>query len=175
MFADDEIRLRALEPEDLDWLYTIENDSNLWEWGCSNVPYSRFSLKNYIAETCNDIYKDGQLRLAVVSQKDNTVLGCVDLTDFSVRHSRAEVGIFIFPEFQRQGYAIRVLRMLTMYACDFLYIHQLYAVVSERNVPARQLFLKAGFCCTATLQGWLRDKDEGYVAARLYTFQCKSE
>lgn len=175
MFADEKIRLRALEPEDLDWLYTIENDSNLWEWGCSNVPYSRFSLKNYIAETCNDIYKDGQLRLAVVSQKDNRVLGCVDLTDFSVRHSRAEVGILIFPEYRLHGYATRALNMLTTYACDFLHIHQLYAVVSKKNIPARQLFRTAGFCHTATLFDWLRDKDNVYVSARLYTFQCKSE
>ena len=29
------IRLRALEPEDLDFLYQIENDDQLWETGCA--------------------------------------------------------------------------------------------------------------------------------------------
>jgi diamine N-acetyltransferase len=32
------IRLRALELEDLDFLYHIENDDRLWELGVSNVP-----------------------------------------------------------------------------------------------------------------------------------------
>ena len=33
MFAADNIRLRALEPEDLEWLYSVENDEELWQWG----------------------------------------------------------------------------------------------------------------------------------------------
>lgn len=32
MFAADNIRLRALEPEDLEWLYSVENDEELWQW-----------------------------------------------------------------------------------------------------------------------------------------------
>ena len=67
MFAADNIRLRALEPEDLEWLYSVENDEELWQWGSSNVPYSRYSLKTYIAESRHDIcrwtvafgYRDG--------------------------------------------------------------------------------------------------------------------
>ena len=61
MFAADNIRLRALEPEDLEWLYSVENDEELWQWGSSNVPYSRYTLKTYIAESRHDIYADGQL------------------------------------------------------------------------------------------------------------------
>ena len=38
------IRLRALELEDLDFLYQIENDDRLWELGVSNVPYSAEAL-----------------------------------------------------------------------------------------------------------------------------------
>ena len=38
------IRLRAIEPEDLDLLYQIENDSSLWDVGTTNVPYSRYTL-----------------------------------------------------------------------------------------------------------------------------------
>ena len=35
------VRLRALEPEDLDFLYRIENDEALWDCGTTNLPYSR--------------------------------------------------------------------------------------------------------------------------------------
>ena len=34
------IHLRALEPEDLDILYHSENDSSLWQYGSTLVPYS---------------------------------------------------------------------------------------------------------------------------------------
>ena len=35
------VRLRAMEPEDLDALYRIENDRDVWDVGENNVPYSR--------------------------------------------------------------------------------------------------------------------------------------
>ena len=58
-----DIYLRALEPEDLDLLYQIENEDEVWNVGSSNVPYSRYTLLNYIANASNDIYVDGQVRL----------------------------------------------------------------------------------------------------------------
>ena len=32
------VKLRAMEPEDLDLLYQIENDSSIWHVGTNNVP-----------------------------------------------------------------------------------------------------------------------------------------
>ena len=49
--SDEEIRLRALEPEDLEVLYRWENDSTLWEVGNTLAPFSRYALKRYIAES----------------------------------------------------------------------------------------------------------------------------
>ena len=43
------VRLRAMEPEDLDALYRIENDRDVWDVGENNVPYSRYILHDYIA------------------------------------------------------------------------------------------------------------------------------
>ncbi|WP_302582389.1 GNAT family N-acetyltransferase, partial [Paraprevotella clara] len=111
MFAADNIRLRALEPEDLEWLYSVENDEELWQWGSSNVPYSRYTLKTYIAESRHDIYADGQLRLVIETEDEHLVLGCVDLMDFSPRHLRAEIGILLFPEYRGRGVATKVLGM----------------------------------------------------------------
>ena len=38
------ITLRALEPEDLDALYAIENDTEIWDVGHTNVPYSKYAV-----------------------------------------------------------------------------------------------------------------------------------
>ncbi len=59
------IFLRALEPEDLDFLYEMENDESLWEVGSTNVPYSRQMLLDYIATACADIYADRQVRFII--------------------------------------------------------------------------------------------------------------
>ena len=65
MINDDIIRLRALEPEDLECLYQWENDMDLWEVSDTLTPFSLFTLKKYI-ETCHlDIYTTKQLRLMI--------------------------------------------------------------------------------------------------------------
>lgn len=52
------IRLRAMEPEDLDLLYHIENDRSVWGVSSTNVPYSRYAPHDYVAHAQNDIYTD---------------------------------------------------------------------------------------------------------------------
>ena len=59
------IFLRALEPEDLDFVYEIENDENIWELSHTQTPYSRFLIKQYLEEAHKDIYEAKQLRLVI--------------------------------------------------------------------------------------------------------------
>ena len=54
----DKIALRAMEPEDLEELYAIENDRSIWDVGSTNVPYSRYALHEYIANATTVIYAD---------------------------------------------------------------------------------------------------------------------
>lgn len=105
------IRLRALELEDLDFLYQIENDDRLWELGVSNVPYSRRVLLDYITSASADIYVDNQVRL-IVENEQNEQVGILDLTDFDPRHHRAELGIVI-----KRSFRGRVTRRLLYHAC----------------------------------------------------------
>ena len=62
------VGLRALEPEDLDLLYAIENDPGTWASTAHAAFYSRYVLKQYIAAAANDIFADGQLRLVATLQ-----------------------------------------------------------------------------------------------------------
>ena len=107
--AKQQIRLRAMEPEDLDWLYKIENDTTLWNVGATNVPYSRYALHDYIANAANDIYIDKQVRL-IIDDGLGVPVGVVDLVNFDPRHLRAEVGIVIESKYRRCGYAAMALR-----------------------------------------------------------------
>ena len=75
------VYLRALEMEDLEFLYKIENDRSLWGVGCTNVPYSRQMLIDYIASASADIYADRQMRLIIEDGQQKTV-GMIDLVNF---------------------------------------------------------------------------------------------
>ena len=149
------IRLRAPEPEDLELLYKWENDTSMWEQGNANAPYSRFSLRQYLTESKQDLFVDRQMRLMVVLKELGEVIGMVDLYDFDPFNRRDGVGILIDEEHRKKGYGVQVLEMLEEYAFEFIALHQLYAFVPERNRASMQLFKKAGYTPTATLHEWL--------------------
>ena len=136
MLSSKRIMLRAAEPEDLDLMYLVENDTSLWASGNANVPYSRFALRQFIEQTSNDINTDGQVRLVVALSENRNAIGFVDLQNYNLRYRRAEVGIVIMPEWQRQGIGEEVLGILAKYASKDLYIHQLFALVSVTNIAA---------------------------------------
>lgn len=156
MNTHSKIRLRAMEPEDLDLLYSVENDVTLWDVGTTNVPYSRYTLHDYIAHASTDIYTDRQVRLIVENSEGNTV-GIADVVSFDPQHQRAELGIVIMKEYRRQGYATAAIAELLNYALRILHLHQVYIFVDNQNVAAKNLFNKLAFSESALLNDWLFD------------------
>lgn len=150
------IKLRAIEPEDLDFLYTIENDIHLWNVGTTNVPYSRYTLHDYIATSSDDIYADKQLRL-IIEDENKTTIGIADIMNFSPQHMRAETGIVIIDSERRKGYAEKALNALCDYSLRILHLHQLYGIIAVDNNAAIRLYEKSGFVPQLRLIEWLYD------------------
>lgn len=148
------VRLRAIEPEDLDELYRIENDMSLWMAGNTNVPYSRQALTDYILTARNDIYADRQLRL-MAEDEAGEVVGIADLVNFDPRFRRAEVGIVVKSHARGQGYGKAIMRQLMIYAREILQLRQLYAIVAADNKVCALLMERTGFKRAACLKEWL--------------------
>ena len=51
------LQLRAIEPEDLNFLHTIENNELFWEVSHTQTPFSRYVLKQYLENAHLDIYE----------------------------------------------------------------------------------------------------------------------
>lgn len=150
------VRLRAMEPEDLDTLYQMENDVEIWNVGTTNVPYSRYVLHDYVANVAGDIYTDKQVRLMIEDENGVTV-GMVDLVNFSPQHRRAELSIVVKKEKRRCGFATAAVNQIRKYALDILHLHQIYVIVDKSNVASVELFRKMGFREQCELADWLFD------------------
>ena len=150
------IRLRALEPEDLEYLYSIENDPDIWEISGTLAPYSRKVLRDYLERVHLDIYQAKQLRLAICSDAESPI-GLIDLYDFDPRHRRAGIGILISsPGNRNRGFGAEALSLLCDYAFRVLDLHQVYAGVSADNTRSIHLFGKLGFRQSGVRRDWLR-------------------
>ena len=150
------IHLRAIEPEDLDLLYRIENDVKLWNVGATNVPYSRYTLHDYVANSSDDIYADRQVRM-MVENEQHQVVGIADVVNFDPSNCRAEVGLIILNDFRRQGFGSSTLEAVADYALQVLHLHQLYAYVDVTNEASLGLFRKMGYEVSANIKDWLYD------------------
>ena len=161
------IDLRAVEPEDLDLLYRWENDSSLWQYGCTVAPFSRYLLKRYIENYSADIARDNQLRLIMVEKESHTPVGILDCFDYDAANSRAAIGLLVDPGHSRRGVGREALDTFMEYAFRFLHLHQLYVHIAVCNTASVALFRACGFDECGRLTHWVR-LPQGYADALVF-------
>lgn len=149
------IKLRALEPEDLEFLFQIENNEAFWEVSHTQAPFSKFLLKQYLENAHLDIYEAKQLRLVIDDKVNGKSIGMIDLFDFNPQHKRAGIGILIHPDFQQKGFASEALQLLINYCFTHLHLHQLYANITNDNTNSLHLFEKQNFKQIGIKKDWI--------------------
>lgn len=150
----EQIFLRALEPEDFDLVFSVENDEGFWEISTNSTPYSKYIIRQYIENSHRDIYEVKQLRL-VICDNDKNPVGLIDIFDFEPKHRRAAIGILIKNKENRgKGYGKEALKLLCNFCFAQLEMHQIYANVGIDNVPSQHLFEKAGFVRCGLKKDW---------------------
>ncbi len=158
------IRLRALEPDDADMMYEAENDEAAWKYSDYLAPLSRELLHHYALTYDAEPFRSGQLRLII--EKECVPIGILDLMDISPRHLRAEIGIYLLPEFRGKGFGTESLLAAKDYCRNRLCLHQLGATIAESNSSAKRSFERAGFSVSGLRPDWLRTPD-GYESVSL--------
>ena len=148
------IYLRALEPEDLEFVHAIENDVSFWRLSDTLAPYSRFLIIKYLENAQQDIYEAKQLRLAICDKNDKAI-GLIDVFDFNIKNKRAGIGIVIKEESDRsRGYGNEALKLLIGYCFETLHLHQVYANISKHNEASLKLFKSNGFEIIGLKKDW---------------------
>jgi diamine N-acetyltransferase len=153
--SNKKINLRALEPEDLEFLYTIENNESFWEISHTQTPFSNYILRQYLENAHLDIFEAKQLRLLIEEKSTKKRIGMIDLFDFNPQHKRAGIGILIHPHFQENGFASEALSVFINYAFTHLGLHQLYANITTDNSKSISLFTKHKFTNVGIKKDWI--------------------
>ncbi len=101
------------------------------------------SVKKYVRES----NVDGVSQLIGIFLRESAKhIGNIRLSNFSVRHRRAELGIMIWDKSQwSKGYGAESLMAITDYAFNELKLHKICADYYSINVASAKMFEKAGF------------------------------
>ena len=148
------VYLRALEPEDLDFVHRVENTEEFWEVSATQTPYSRFMIKQYLENAHRDIYDVKQLRLVICDLQGKEV-GLIDVFDFEPKDRRAAIGILIADAADREkGYGAEALGLICSYCFKHLALHQVYANITQGNETSVNLFENQGFHKVGIKKDW---------------------
>lgn len=164
----EKIRLRALEPEDLELLYEWENNNTYWSISNTVSPFSKYTLKRYIENSHKNIYETAQLRLMIDHIEDKITIGTIDIFEFDPFHRRAGIGILIADEsYRRKGYASMSLTCLIKYCFNTLQLHQLFCNILANNHASIDLFKKQGFVLIGIKKDWIQTEN-GYMDVLMF-------
>lgn len=155
LMHNDTLRLRALEPTDLDLLYAWENDAAVWTVSDTAAPYSRQVLWQYLENYTGDIFQSRQLRL-IIELNDGTAVGTVDFFHYDPLNNRAELGLLIAPEHRGHDYGQMALQLARDYAGQHIGMRQLYVYIRTDNTACLNLFLNFGFEQSGLLKSWVK-------------------
>lgn len=154
-------RLRALEPSDIELMYIMENDPEVWRVSGTLAPISRERIAAFIEEQNYDIYATKQMRLVIDVQ--GVMVGSVDIFDFDPLNNRFGIGVLVYGvDNRRHGYARMAIEAIMRYGRDTLFVRQIWAGVAADNEASMALFDSCGFERCGCRREWLRRAD-GYV------------
>ena len=174
LLENENLLLRAVEPEDLDILYQWENNTELWKYGSTLTPYSKFSLRDYLIDSLQGIFHSRQLRLMAIEKKSLEAIGTIDLYDYDPIHQRACIGIMVDTPFRRKGYGEEMLLLSADYAFQILHLNQLFSYIPLSNTDSFHLLSKCGFEQSGLLKSWLKTPN-GFEDVRLMQLMKHSD
>lgn len=155
MFKGEKVYLRAMEPTDLNLLYSWENDVENWKYSNTRLPYSKALLKEFIDNSTNEIFIDKQVRFIICENQSDKAIGTLDIFDFDPINMRAGVGILIADEFFRgNGCAKESLKLGIDFSFKQLRLNQLYCDITSDNEKSIKLFESLGFEMSGTKKQW---------------------
>jgi len=149
------IKLRALEPRDLGFVFEVENNTEIWNISNTQTPYSKFLIKQYMKNAHQDIYTAKQLRLLIEVKSTEKSVGLIDLFEFDPKNKRVGLGILILnSEDRNQRIGSQAVGLLIDYVFEFLDVHQIFVNIDVNNVASIKLFNNFGFELIGVKKDW---------------------
>lgn len=123
-------------------IYTIwMNDSEITDnLGSSTMVFSQEEERNWVEEN------SGEYQFAIIERESDEIIGNCGIQAVTHTFQRAEIGLFIGDEKNRnKGYGTEVLSLLLEYCFDTLNLHNVMLKVFSFNERAIHTYKKVGF------------------------------
>lgn len=151
------IRLRALEPEDWQFYFEWNRDSEMVHAiDRLRLPQAREAVKRWAEETAVKA-PNGDNYHFQVERLDGQRVGMISTHDCDRRTGTFSYGVAIAPAYRRRGYASEAIWLVLRHYFQELRYQKVNATVYDFNAPSIQMHVRLGFAL------------EGQIRRMLYT------
>jgi RimJ/RimL family protein N-acetyltransferase len=148
------LHLRPLHAGDDAALFALHRDPLVMRYW-SHLPWTQISqARERIAQDQLDLAAGAHLRLALVPQGGDQLIGTVCVFSFMPTCRRAEIGYALRTEQQGQGLMHEALNAVVSWVFDELKLNRLEADIDPRNLASARSLERLGFEC----EGLLRER-----------------
>lgn len=106
---------------------------------------------------------------AMIRQEDQAFLGAIGLNDWEHQHRKAEFGLWLLPDYWKQGYIQEAAPEIFAYAFKEMNLHRIEAFVESENQASQRAMQRLGF----QYEGCMRDveyKNDRFISLEIFAF-----
>lgn len=145
----DQVELRTIEEEDIEFLQENINNQEIRKYLTVRKPVNKVQQREFFQEV---VSSDQNIHLAICS--DGEIAGIISLEDEQDDIGAATLGLWIASKHQKNGYGTEAARLITEYGFNELNYHRISARAYEYNKGSQKIWKKLGF----QKEGELREK-----------------
>ncbi|MHA1763261.1 MAG: GNAT family N-acetyltransferase [Promethearchaeota archaeon] len=150
------IILRKVKKKDFHFLQESLKDMHVTQYLSIGPLFSKKSAKKLINEYLKEWNKYHQFNYIIELEKERIMkIGLISLWNISWHHGRAEIGIWLIPDYWSKGYGTKALELIKLIAFHHLKLHRLEVHVATKNARSLKLFKKSGFVEEGVLRHYL--------------------
>jgi len=163
---EESLFLRKISKEDISFFYEslkIKDITNYLSLGpLQSLDHAKRIIKNYLK------YWDSYLQFNYIIELREGFkplkIGSVSLWNISWQHKRAEVGVWLIPNYWEKGIGKKTLALIKNIAFLYLKLHRIQAHIAVENYRSISTFKKSGFIEEGKLKEYLNLNGEFYDA-----------
>ncbi len=163
--SGERIDLRTVEKDDIEFLKSNINDPKVRKDLGQYRPYNRDKEEEFVENISSG--KEDQVHLLITDSEDGERIGVISLFEINKKSGNAEIGLWITPEHQEEGFGTEATKLIVKYGFDELRMHRLSARVFDDNPKSINIWEKLNF----KKEGIIREgsfKDGKYVNVLIY-------
>lgn len=166
----DEIILRKIVASDLDNLFAIYSNENLFEYSPVMLKKNKDTVANMIGHFERDFHKRKEIFLGIcLSSEPDKIVGVAEMFDYSQDVNMITIGYRLNEQFWGKGIATKTVKAMVDYLFDDIGVNRVQAFVMPENVKSQNVLIRNSFMREGVIRQGHIWKGKGLVDLILFS------